>query len=154
MKFLKLIAMVALFSSTALAGNGALLQYTYNPGFEPQPVKRQLTVQHDGQVVYDTQDFRGGKTTHALVAHLMPDRVKALETVVAKINAADLVDLDAGEALCTDTPTPVYSVQNSRGEEVVISRHASCHRYEMPNSVEAEQLKNLLTALTDLAQSK
>ncbi|MDZ4678169.1 MAG: hypothetical protein SGI74_11755 [Oligoflexia bacterium] len=158
MKFLNMIAIIALFSISAVAGEKStsnnpnyLLRYTLHPGYSHQPVKTTTTVYINGIVLHESHAFQENVIKTTRVAKLSPPSVANLMAAIKRINATDLVDLDDGGPICMDESTPVFEVKKGTEEAIVISTHKECHRFEMPNSAEARKLKNLLMALSELS---
>jgi hypothetical protein len=104
--------------------NGAVEAYTYS---KTTPEKTQ------GLAVLEA----------SVVAHLKAE--------VNAIEAAELIDEDAGKPMCMDAGTTTYLVHKSNGLEQKIAQTVNCHNNSLENG-QGQDIKNLLSAFENLAR--
>lgn len=126
-------------------------RYAFQPGYQRNPARITLVVHGDGALGYKHVDLITRVVTSRTLGTLSQDSIQTLRQSASQLRREDLQDQEPGQPHCMDTPTIEMSVVHDDGEEVVISRSAECHHFDMPASEAAAAIKSLLTGLVAFA---
>jgi hypothetical protein len=142
-----------LLSLNVHAADNFVARYVSHAGFSPHPQTITADIHRTGLVTYKVNDLKTKKTITTTVAVLAPAQVRKLLAAASKLSAASLKDLDADKPRCMDAPSRGISVLDKTGTPFQISSWHACHRYEIPDSTEAQLITNVLGALVNLAET-
>ncbi|MCC2677811.1 MAG: hypothetical protein K0R29_387 [Pseudobdellovibrio sp.] len=130
-----------------------LVKMVIHPGFVPVPALKTIYVDVTGRVISAVQVYRNGLSTPkvTVLAQLTEQALKNLNEVVAAIPAdAKLVDLQAGEPMCTDAPSTEVVV-TVNGKDVVVHHTSGCHEFSIQD-YRAQMLKELMEGFQNLTK--
>lgn len=149
--FLAFSTILNVCDAQAAEPRAVVARYQYEPGYQRDPARITLLVKADGDLTYQHLDLISHATTTRSLGTLSPESIQILRHASGQLRSEDLKDLEAGRPHCTDLPTIQMSVMRADGQDIVISRSADCHHFDMPGSEAAAAIKNLLTGLVAFA---
>lgn len=130
-----------------------LVKMLQHPGFAPVPVLRTIYVDVTGRVISTVQVYRNGMSAPkvTILAQLTQEALNNVKEIVNAIPAdAKLVDLQAGEPMCTDAPSTEVVVAKN-GQDVVVHNFAGCHEFSIQD-YRANMLKELMEGFQNLTK--
>lgn len=120
-------------SLSSLGAQTPVAQLEYFPGYEMEPRHYLLTITDEGLVNIDMKAYNTGETTRTELGSLNEAKLETLIAIINEFKDLKLIDPEAGQPQCTDTPSLDWSVFNKKGEKIDIQSEYGCHKAQVNN---------------------
>ncbi len=144
-----------LSSVPASGAEKALLDYTFNVGFSPEPMNGHFQILLDGtiqdhRVYMRRMDPSAPKDVLVSFGSFSPFVIAHLSLKIDALPSVEPIDLQAGQPMCMDAPFLSYHGQRSSGVNQTLGEQRGCHSIRMPEH-QGDSLIKLIDGLFTLS---